>query len=1146
MADDSTTDVPPWRAPRLLVDAPAISDEFGGGHARVAGAVAELVQAEAGGRALALTGPYGSGKSTVVRLVEEALKGTGSAVFTFDAWAHSGDPLRRSFIEELVAFLSTKKWTTQKEWREELGKLSRKIDITDETSGPRLTAGGVLFGLSALLLPLGFALFSRHGVANRWGMVGLVLSLLPFVVVFLSAFASLFGKREGAADHVFALLVRDKHSRTRSTTVRTPDPTTVEFRKVFRDIASRALAPDGRTLVVVVDNLDRLPPDEAVAAWGAMRTFFDRGAGAPSPWETRFWLIAPFDTVALERSWDRALGEEREGTDSRSIDELVSKTFGVVLNVPPPVLSDWKTYFLARMTDAFPYWAEHHDDELYASYRLFLTERDAGEPPPTPRQIIVFANRLAALDRQRRGDIPLRVLVYYLLIERRLGRRAGGLRGDDLVSVSAAAILGTNWRRRLAAVHFNVPTEKALQILIGSEVAAALVAGDGTQLDELRDVAGLDEVLLENIESISGSGSLAELALAARALALANIDDGPSLRAAWRAFTGRVAPLPPLKDLSSPVAEGIAHLIQRADRHGQSQLASQVAVSVVDRLSLAIGSDGEADYGITTDTWLASIGPVVRALRNSSARDRLASLTVTATPETYITLVGAVDDDLISDLPPSVDPEEIVTALVASVEEGAFTPRHVRAVRRLGRVRKAGAKAIKWDFKALTAAIQLRLEPPFSPELDPGETSALTECLIALRLGSGAADARKSLLADGSFYHHFAQTPTDSASSATLALSILWADPDLPESVASGDAVAGRASLISLLADEERADEFAQLVAPFVETYLMWALLGATPAMGSVSSFIDRVIRCVEVSDHALDVITIEELSKAPRLHQALGEEFEGLVRKHIDRGGFVARIKGDIGVTSISPTLHHAIEHVASEDLRAEYREYVRDKLDTIESEAWAKHLQGGTDVVWLATTIAMSGGARFGVSIAEGFRTFATAQASEGAEPATRPERAAEALGALTQDAADTLFRNLRDDIIRQGLPALTALNPVFGDSLQSRGHWEEKSDDVVRGLFADIVREGNSSILQWLDGLFSENVEVLRQSERSSRVALLDLIEKRQRAKTPSDVRSILDRLYVHVRKRVKFKKSIGKRVSDAVGAFLGDDKPGGRVD
>jgi ABC-type transport system involved in cytochrome bd biosynthesis fused ATPase/permease subunit len=56
----------------LLPDDPMTHDVFGS-HQRVASAIAELVSSETVGRTMAITGPWGSGKSSVLRMVRERL-----------------------------------------------------------------------------------------------------------------------------------------------------------------------------------------------------------------------------------------------------------------------------------------------------------------------------------------------------------------------------------------------------------------------------------------------------------------------------------------------------------------------------------------------------------------------------------------------------------------------------------------------------------------------------------------------------------------------------------------------------------------------------------------------------------------------------------------------------------------------------------------------------------------------------------------------------------------------------------------------------------------------------------------------------------------------------------------------------------------
>ena len=145
---------------KLLSDAPAEDDAFEGGHDRVAGALAELIQEEDGGKAIALKGPFGSGKSTVVRLLENELEevdkeeNEDTRIFTYDAWEHQGDPLRRSFIESLVEFLQEEEWADDDEWEDEIERIARRIEETELETEPVLTDWRICVSVTLFQYPL--------------------------------------------------------------------------------------------------------------------------------------------------------------------------------------------------------------------------------------------------------------------------------------------------------------------------------------------------------------------------------------------------------------------------------------------------------------------------------------------------------------------------------------------------------------------------------------------------------------------------------------------------------------------------------------------------------------------------------------------------------------------------------------------------------------------------------------------------------------------------------------------------------------------------------------------------------------------------------------------------------------------------------
>lgn len=115
---------------RFLEDEPCHGPSDFQIHERIAQAIAyEIKTGESGN--IALVGNWGSGKSTIVDRVggliqlenetfiengeESAPVGDGFIYFKFDAWAHSGDSLRRNFLASLADALKSHEVLSEKE-----------------------------------------------------------------------------------------------------------------------------------------------------------------------------------------------------------------------------------------------------------------------------------------------------------------------------------------------------------------------------------------------------------------------------------------------------------------------------------------------------------------------------------------------------------------------------------------------------------------------------------------------------------------------------------------------------------------------------------------------------------------------------------------------------------------------------------------------------------------------------------------------------------------------------------------------------------------------------------------------------------------------------------------------------------------------
>jgi len=511
MTEDTKSQLCPTN---LLDDLPVDHDSFDGqGHDRIATAIADLIKNETGGRAIALMGPWGSGKSTIVNLLKKKLENCQDiAVFEFDAWAHEGDPLRRSFLERLVEQLLEKRWLTDKEyWAREIDKLAKRLHIGKTKTLPHLTLAGSIMALVSMAMPIGLVLLNL--TANRLPVsLGLIISFLPLITLLILWILSLLrpewvigrevsGKIENdeliRQRDFLSLIIAGQITEERNESYRTPDPTSIEFQTTFTDALTRSLRDNTRQLVIVIDNLDRVATQHALSIWATMRTFFEFDKS--ELWVKRVWLIVPLAPEALKRLWSEEPHEENASKKVKSpseypktkslADEFVDKTFQIVFHVPLPVMSDWKEFFKEQLEAALP----KHNEDFYAIYRIFEKKRTSNNRPPTPREIKLFINKLGAYHRIWRDDIPLPIQAWYVLeiskkletesLESVLLEQAGKLFTDDLREL----IRDTSWQKYMAALYFDVETDKALQVLISNKVKETLSSGQGKELKKLQE-----------------------------------------------------------------------------------------------------------------------------------------------------------------------------------------------------------------------------------------------------------------------------------------------------------------------------------------------------------------------------------------------------------------------------------------------------------------------------------------------------------------------------------------------------------------------------------------------------------------------------------------------------------------------------------
>ena len=481
----------------LLDDSPASSDAFGS-HQRVADAVTEVVRIETGGRSIGLEGGWGSGKSTVVQLVAQKLSKIRYPEFqvaTFDMWAHQGDPLRRTFLEKLIKQLRNCEWVNDGNWKVKQQELAgrRREDATSVV--PRLTVAGGWFALTLLVIPVGAALISAalalwaaEDPPSGWVIAGLlgvgaVLAFLPGLY-----YGGWRWRQKRKGDDGFndlpALVMGQASTETRTIVTETPDPTSVEFETIFGDLLSDALEGKNRKLLLVVDNLDRVQPSDALSIWSTLQTFLGHSDYRDVDWIDQLWILIPYDKGAILQLWDGS----REGVDetekSLLATSFLDKTFQIRFRVPQLLLSKWREFLRAELNRALP---KHNDDDFHGVYRAFAARGGLETSAPTPRDLKILVNQIGALHRKWEDTFNLTDYACYSMLQKDNEDVHRKLLANENPGF-LARIIGPEWREIIAALHFGVPVDEANQLLLRGPIETALMEGNGEKLSELASI----------------------------------------------------------------------------------------------------------------------------------------------------------------------------------------------------------------------------------------------------------------------------------------------------------------------------------------------------------------------------------------------------------------------------------------------------------------------------------------------------------------------------------------------------------------------------------------------------------------------------------------------------------------------------------
>ena len=403
--------------PRFISNQPCGIDKTEGhSQERLSNAIAEHITAtdDKGNndipRIIGLKGEWGVGKSNVIKQLQENKKiNDDYYIFEYDAWGHQEDLQRRSFLETLTIELIDKdlligeitvcKKNGKEEtitWHEKLKYLlASKRKIETETR-PKLNDSFVLFILATILTPIFVSIANINSIQKKCCWLSI---LLPFIPLIFSCIILLSRKKRWKrlfTQQLWRDIINEVVSIYNGTikndisyeTVSEEEPSVIDFRKWVQDISDN-IGKSNKKLIIVYDNMDRLPADKVKELWSSIHTFFSEN-GFPN-----IWVIIPFDEKHLSCAFGKSNDKEQ------LTKHFISKTFPIVYRVKPPFITDYEVIFDTLFNEAFGTTEEEETKKTIS--RIFRLEK----PNATIREMIEFINQLVVMKSIWKQEVEL-------------------------------------------------------------------------------------------------------------------------------------------------------------------------------------------------------------------------------------------------------------------------------------------------------------------------------------------------------------------------------------------------------------------------------------------------------------------------------------------------------------------------------------------------------------------------------------------------------------------------------------------------------------------------------------------------------------------------------------------------------------------
>lgn len=511
--------------PKILQNVPVGKDKFASqSQDHIAESIKNLIlnidNKELSIRLIGIEGGWGTGKSNLVKILEDKLSDEDYSFFLYDAWGHQEDLHRRAIIEELSDFVAEQKICT--------ACTADLNQIKEETLGTEIITNTIQnpdFSWAFFFLVVSLICFSANNfVKDIYSNLSFYLGIISIGAIGLSFFSIIFQSLRHAKgicsffsnfkNKTLQIYNKKEEKNTTMKRINQLNPSSKSFEN-FLQVIDKGL--NNHKLVIVIDNIDRMNKDKVKDIWATIHMCFSSAAELHN-----ILVLVPFDKNKIRDAFYQE--EENElstanDTDKKIttydtekinklalVDDFIQKTFSLVFRVSLPVLSDWEEFFRERWTAAFG----SIQDEIEFDYvkRIF----DAFTKVITPRNIIAFINEFATI-KLSGVDNQIKSRYIAIFIKKQnyiLSNITDALTQFDYLNPLDYLVNqdgGDEYFKSIASLIYQVPLDKGLQVALSRPLKQALENQDTNEVERISANPNFDSMLGDVLNHINNMGN---------------------------------------------------------------------------------------------------------------------------------------------------------------------------------------------------------------------------------------------------------------------------------------------------------------------------------------------------------------------------------------------------------------------------------------------------------------------------------------------------------------------------------------------------------------------------------------------------------------------------------------------------------------